>query len=83
MGVLGRVAGRVYEPSDLAGRLVIVGIGQHHIHNRRLAMLTIGLDVHQRTSTVGILDRNRNQVKTKTIRGHWSNMIHDRLADSP
>jgi transposase len=38
-------------------------------------MLTIGLDVHQRTSTCCILNTNGKAVKEKTIKGHWSKML--------
>lgn len=38
---------------------------------------TIGLDYHQRTSTVHILDQLGNTVKTRTIRGGWRRLIDE------
>ena len=35
----------------------------------------VGLDLHQRTSTVHILDHYGRTVKEKTIRGHWHNVV--------
>jgi len=35
----------------------------------------VGLDLHQRTSTVHILDQYGRTVKEKTIRGHWHKVV--------
>jgi len=38
-------------------------------------MLTVGLDVHQKTSTVCILDENGRHVKTWTLAGRWPKLM--------
>lgn len=38
-------------------------------------MLTIGLDTHLRTSTLVILDEHGRQVKARTIRGDWRDVV--------
>ena len=38
-------------------------------------MFHVGLDVHQRTSTMCILDSHGQRVKTQTIRGPWSHLL--------
>jgi transposase len=38
-------------------------------------MVYVGLDVHQRTSTICILDPNGRQVKTQTVKGPWSKLL--------
>ena len=38
-------------------------------------MQYVGLDVHQRTSTIHILDRHGRKVKEKTIRGSWHKVV--------
>ncbi len=38
-------------------------------------MLSIGLDVHWRTSTFCILDENGKEIKTQTVRGAWSKVL--------
>lgn len=48
-------------------------------------MLSIGLDVHWKTTSVCILDENGKVVKDKTIRGHWNQLIAflDKQLDRP
>ena len=38
-------------------------------------MVYVGLDVHQRTSTLCILDQNGRQVKTATVKGPWPKLL--------
>jgi len=48
-------------------------------------MLSIGLDVHWKTTSVCILDHNGKIVKDKKVRGHWDQLIAflDRELDQP
>jgi hypothetical protein len=38
-------------------------------------MLTVGLDVHHRSSVPCVLDHHGKHVRTWTVRGHWSGLI--------
>lgn len=35
----------------------------------------VGLDVHQRTSTCCVLDAHGERIETRTVKGHWTNMV--------
>jgi hypothetical protein len=40
-------------------------------------MLTVGLDVHQRSSVVCVLDHHGKHVRTWTVRGHWMALVEE------
>ena len=70
-----------YEASLLADRFGVFGSGcvgpitKPQIQTRRPTIWSVGLDVHQRSSTICILDENGKRVKQQQVRGSWQKVV--------